>query len=41
MMSRWPFSKLREMATTAAMELVHYEDQNSNYLCIGCVEKVV
>lgn len=23
-----------------AMEHIHYEDENSNYLCIGCIEKV-
>ncbi|KAH6818430.1 cycloartenol synthase 1 [Perilla frutescens var. frutescens] len=39
LMSRWPFSKLREMATTIAMEHLHYEDINTNYLCIGCVGK--
>lgn len=37
---RWPFSKLRDRALEIAMEHVHYEDENSRYLCIGCVEKV-
>ncbi|XP_058207857.1 lupeol synthase-like isoform X1 [Rhododendron vialii] len=37
----WPFSKLREKALGIAMEHVHYEDENSRYLCIGCVEKVL
>ncbi|XP_052198230.1 lupeol synthase-like [Diospyros lotus] len=38
---RWPFSSLREKALRVAMEHVHYEDENSRYLCIGCVEKVL
>ncbi|KAE9464228.1 hypothetical protein C3L33_03879, partial [Rhododendron williamsianum] len=37
----WPFSKLRKKALGIAMEHVHYEDENSRYLCIGCVEKVL
>ncbi|XP_059636758.1 lupeol synthase-like isoform X2 [Cornus florida] len=40
-LTRWPFSKLREKALKLAMEHVHYEDKNSRYLCIGCVEKVL
>ncbi|KAK9269745.1 hypothetical protein L1049_001523 [Liquidambar formosana] len=31
----WPFSKLREKALKVAMEHVHYEDENSRYLCFG------
>ncbi|GFS36488.1 cycloartenol synthase 1 [Actinidia rufa] len=38
---RWPFSTLREKALGIAMEHIHYEDENSRYLCIGCVEKVL
>lgn len=41
LLNRWPFSKLREKAMKIAMEHVHYEDLNSRYLCIGCVEKVL
>ncbi|KAL8139692.1 hypothetical protein V2J09_005713 [Rumex salicifolius] len=37
----WPFSKLREKALKAAMKHVHYEDINSRYFTIGCVEKVL
>ncbi|KAL2896648.1 Lupeol synthase, partial [Bienertia sinuspersici] len=37
----WPLSKLREKAMNIAMEHIHYEDINSRYLCIGCVEKVL
>ncbi|XP_051150453.1 lupeol synthase-like [Andrographis paniculata] len=40
-LKRWPFNKLREKALAIAMEHVHYEDENSSYLCIGCVEKVL
>ncbi|CAO2831851.1 unnamed protein product [Amaranthus hypochondriacus] len=38
-MKCWPFSKLREKAMKKAMELIHYEDINSRYLCAGCTEK--
>ncbi|KAK6941195.1 LOW QUALITY PROTEIN: Squalene cyclase, C-terminal [Dillenia turbinata] len=38
---RWPFNKLREQALKVAIRHVHYEDENSRYLCIGCVEKVL
>ncbi|KAG8376324.1 hypothetical protein BUALT_Bualt09G0051400 [Buddleja alternifolia] len=40
-LKRWPFSKLRDKALETAMEHIHYEDENSRYLCIGCVEKVL
>ncbi|XP_015166944.1 lupeol synthase isoform X3 [Solanum tuberosum] len=40
MLKRWPFNKLREKALKVAMEHIHYEDQTSRYICIGCVEKV-
>ncbi|CAI0553282.1 unnamed protein product [Linum tenue] len=40
-LTRWPFSKLRNKALGVAMEHIHYEDENSKYLCIGCVEKVL
>ncbi|PWA84797.1 lupeol synthase [Artemisia annua] len=40
-LTRWPFSMLREKALKVAMEHVHYEDQCSTYLCIGSVEKVL
>nr|XP_025887794.1 lupeol synthase isoform X3 [Solanum lycopersicum] len=39
MLKRWPFNKLREKALKVAMEHIHYEDQTSRYICIGCVEK--
>ncbi|XP_027080244.1 lupeol synthase [Coffea arabica] len=40
-MARWPFSALREKALEKTMEHVHYEDENSRYICIGVVEKVL
>ncbi|KAA8535879.1 hypothetical protein F0562_030882 [Nyssa sinensis] len=40
-LQRWPFSILREKSLKIAMNHVHYEDKNSRYLCIGCVEKVL
>ncbi|XAR63784.1 Lupeol synthase [Bertholletia excelsa] len=38
---RWPFTMMREKALRIAMEHVHYEDENTRYICIGCVEKVL
>ncbi|XP_024031865.1 lupeol synthase isoform X3 [Morus notabilis] len=35
----WPFNMIRERAVQKAMEHIHYEDQNSRYITIGCVEK--
>ncbi|XP_010537756.1 PREDICTED: camelliol C synthase-like isoform X2 [Tarenaya hassleriana] len=38
----WPFNKLlREKALQAAMKHIHYEDENSRYITIGCIEKVL
>lgn len=36
----WPGKKLREKALRAAMEHIHYEDENTRYICIGPVNKV-
>lgn len=41
LLSRWPFKKLREIALDKTMEHIHYEDENSRYITIGCVEKVL
>ncbi|KAL5553023.1 hypothetical protein UlMin_040424 [Ulmus minor] len=41
LLKRWPLSLLRNKALRVAMDHVHYEDQASRYLCIGCVEKVL
>ncbi|XP_042490754.1 beta-amyrin synthase-like [Macadamia integrifolia] len=35
----WPLSKLREKAMQVTMKHIHYEDENSRYLTIGCLEK--
>uniref|UniRef100_A0A803PCS5 Terpene cyclase/mutase family member n=1 Tax=Cannabis sativa TaxID=3483 RepID=A0A803PCS5_CANSA len=35
----WPFNKIREKAIQRAMEHIHYEDENSRYITIGCIEK--
>uniref|UniRef100_A0A2N9G8N6 Squalene cyclase C-terminal domain-containing protein n=1 Tax=Fagus sylvatica TaxID=28930 RepID=A0A2N9G8N6_FAGSY len=37
----WPFSMLREKPLKAAIGHVRYEDENSQYLCIGSIEKVL
>ncbi|KAF5469389.1 hypothetical protein F2P56_013469 [Juglans regia] len=41
LLTRWPFSLLREKALKVAIGHVHYEDENTRYLCIGSVEKVL
>ena len=41
LLSRWPFSKLREKALQTAMKHIHYEDENSRYIGLGSVQKVV
>lgn len=37
----WPGKKLREKALTSTMEHIHYEDENTRYICIGPVNKVI
>nr|AFS49705.1 cycloartenol synthase [Paris polyphylla var. yunnanensis] len=37
----WPGSKLREKALTTAIQHIHYEDENTRYVCIGPVNKVL
>ncbi|XP_019189488.1 PREDICTED: beta-amyrin synthase-like [Ipomoea nil] len=41
LLTRWPFSKLRKKALEITMKHIHYEDENSRYITIGCVEKVL
>ncbi|GFP82161.1 taraxerol synthase [Phtheirospermum japonicum] len=36
---KWPFSKLRHRALSIVMEHIRHEDLNTNYLCIGPVNK--
>ncbi|XP_060669413.1 beta-amyrin synthase-like [Ziziphus jujuba] len=42
LLTHWPFNKLvRERALQVTMHHIHYEDENSRYITIGCVEKVL
>ncbi|CAI9093685.1 OLC1v1029244C2 [Oldenlandia corymbosa var. corymbosa] len=42
LLNRWPFNKLiRQRALQTTMKHIHYEDENSRYITIGCVEKVL
>ncbi|CAA6675105.1 unnamed protein product [Spirodela intermedia] len=36
---RWPGTLLREKALKTVMEHIHYEDENTRYICIGPVNK--
>ncbi|KAI4351132.1 hypothetical protein L6164_005515 [Bauhinia variegata] len=37
----WPGKRLREKALCTAIEHIHYEDENTRYICIGPVNKVL
>jgi cycloartenol synthase len=37
---RWPGKRLREKALRTVLEHIHYEDENTRYICIGPVNKV-
>ncbi|KAF2547232.1 hypothetical protein F2Q70_00020044 [Brassica cretica] len=42
LLTRWPLNKLvREKALRVAMEYIHYEDENSRYINIGCAGKAM
>ncbi|KAM1430091.1 hypothetical protein ACFX2I_046204 [Malus domestica] len=42
LLTRWPFNKMiRKRALEVTMKHIHYEDENSRYITIGCVEKVL
>ncbi|KAL5547396.1 hypothetical protein UlMin_007083 [Ulmus minor] len=42
LLTRWPFNKIiRDGALQVTMKHIHYEDENSRYITIGCVEKVL
>ncbi|KAJ4844509.1 hypothetical protein Tsubulata_006351 [Turnera subulata] len=42
LLNRWPLNKLiRKKALEVTMKHIHYEDENSRYITIGCVEKVL
>ncbi|RVW89904.1 Lupeol synthase [Vitis vinifera] len=38
-LKRWPASKIRETAVKKAIEIIHWEDENSRYMTPGCVHK--
>ena len=38
---KWPFSKMRQKALQTVMQHIHYEDHNTNYICLGPVNKVM
>lgn len=40
LLMHWPGKKLREKALRNAIKHIHYEDENTRYLCIGPVNKV-
>ncbi|KAF5184269.1 Terpene cyclase/mutase family member [Thalictrum thalictroides] len=40
-LTRWPGNKLREKALRTTMQHIHYEDENTRYICIGPVNKVL
>ncbi|KAI3895175.1 hypothetical protein MKX03_025567 [Papaver bracteatum] len=40
-LQRWPAKRLREKALNTTMEHIHYEDENTRYICIGPVNKVL
>ncbi|CAJ1962343.1 unnamed protein product [Sphenostylis stenocarpa] len=42
LLTRWPLNKLvREKALQAAMEHLHYEDENTRYITGGCLNKAL
>ncbi|KAK9931603.1 hypothetical protein M0R45_018875 [Rubus argutus] len=41
LLMKWPLSKLRQNALTTVMDHIHYEDENTQYICIGSVNKVL
>ncbi|KAK4479066.1 hypothetical protein RD792_014577 [Penstemon davidsonii] len=41
LLMQWPFSKLRRRALSTVMKHIHYEDENTNYVCIGVLNKVL
>nr|Q6BE23.1 RecName: Full=Probable oxidosqualene cyclase [Cucurbita pepo]BAD34646.1 putative oxidosqualene cyclase [Cucurbita pepo] len=41
LLKKWPLSKLRQKALDFVIKHIHYEDENTHYLCLGPVSKVV
>ncbi|XP_012461135.1 cycloartenol synthase 2 isoform X1 [Gossypium raimondii] len=40
-LKKWPLSKLRKKALHTVMQHIHYEDESTNYICIGPVSKML
>uniref|UniRef100_A0A7N0V7D5 Terpene cyclase/mutase family member n=1 Tax=Kalanchoe fedtschenkoi TaxID=63787 RepID=A0A7N0V7D5_KALFE len=40
-LKQWPFSKLRQRALSVAKKHLEYEDESTNYICIGPVNKAL
>ncbi|KAI3437274.1 Terpene cyclase/mutase family member [Psidium guajava] len=41
LLMQWPLSKLRKKALNQVMQHIHYEDENTSYICLGPVNKVL
>ncbi|KAK1417057.1 hypothetical protein QVD17_26179 [Tagetes erecta] len=41
LLMQWPLSKVRRKALNTVMQHIHYEDENTRYICIGPVNKVL
>ncbi|XP_038880129.1 probable oxidosqualene cyclase [Benincasa hispida] len=41
LLKKWPLSKLRQKALDHVIKHIHYEDENTHYLCLGPVSKVL
>ncbi|KAI3775257.1 hypothetical protein L1987_49828 [Smallanthus sonchifolius] len=39
LLMQWPLSKVRKKALDSVMQHIHYEDENTRYICIGPVNK--
>ncbi|KAK4391920.1 Cycloartenol synthase 2 [Sesamum angolense] len=40
-LTHWPGNKLREKALRTVMDHIHYEDENTHYLCLGPLNKML
>jgi len=40
LLTRWPISYMRKKALQQVAEFLKYEDENSQYICIGAAQKV-
>ncbi|KAL3533221.1 hypothetical protein ACH5RR_006742 [Cinchona calisaya] len=39
-LTHWPFYKLRHKGLSTVMQHIHYEDENTHYVCLGPVNKI-